>query len=85
MDETPISARRVALGFALSGGVALLPVLVLLVHAVALPSGLLADATGADRVLLLGVGSVVLTMALVGLAAVTVTSALRLIRRPSRA
>ena len=85
MDETPISARRVVLGFALSGGVALLPVLVLLVQAVALPSGLLADAAGVDRVLLLGVGSVVLTMALVGLAAVTVTSALRLIRRPSRA
>ncbi|MBC7631292.1 hypothetical protein [Aeromicrobium sp.] len=85
MDYTPISARRVLLGFSLTAFIALVPLLFLLLKSNPLPVQFLADADGGHGRLVLGTGSVIVTMMLVGLIALTVTAASRVVRRPSRA
>ncbi len=85
MDYTPISARRVVIGFSMTGFVALLPLLFLVLETRPLPAGLVADSGGVVGALVLGLVSVVLTTAVVALIALTVVTARRAARRPSRA
>ena len=86
MDYTPISARRVLLGFSVTAFLALVPLLFIFLESNSLPVDLLADAdaNGGYGGLVLGYGSVIITMMLVGLAALTITIAGRVVRRPSR-
>ena len=82
MDYTPISARRVLLGFGLTGFVALLPVVFIVLHSGTTPWKFAAGADGSYR------GLVVTTVLMLTLALVTWLVSLavtRLSRRPSRA
>lgn len=85
MDSTPISARRVVLGFALTAFVALLPVLFLLLESGSVPWASMSSAAGGYRGLLIGAGSVVAAALLIGAASIMVLVGRRVVRRPSRA
>jgi hypothetical protein len=86
MDYTPISTRRVLLAFALTGFVALVPALYLLLQSeTGGPLSLFSDADGGYRGLVLGAGSVVLTAFLIGALMLTVAIGRRMVRRPTRA
>ena len=85
MDYTPISARRVVMGFSMTGVVALLPLLFLFLETRPLPAGPVAGSGGVWGALVLGLVTVVLATTVVALIALTVVTARRAVRRPSRA
>lgn len=85
MDYTPISARRILLGFAFTAFIAILPLLVVYLRQHTLPVDVFPDTDGGYRGVVLGIGSVVSAMTLVALATATVLTARRMARRPSRA
>lgn len=81
MDYTPIGVGRVLLAFALTIVVAVLPLVAVLVsHTPATFST--PDGYGG---LVLGLGTVVFAMALIGLSRLTVAAKRRAVGRPSRA
>lgn len=84
MDYTPISTRRVLLGFGFTAVIALLPILFVLLRVDGAPVGTLIDAVGGYRGLVLGAGSIITTL-LVGLVTAVVVVARRVVRRPTRA
>jgi hypothetical protein len=88
MDYTPISARRVLLGFGMTAFVALFPALFLLLqsgHAGPVSLTFLADSDGSYRGLMLAAGSTLLTMFLIGALMLAVVVGRRIARRPSSA
>lgn len=86
MDYTPISTRRVLVAFALTGFVALLPLLfVVLQTRHSGPWPMLSDGNGGYRGVVLGIGSVVMTAVLIGALMLLVAIGRRMVRRPSRA
>ena len=86
MDYTPISTRRVLVAFAITGFVAFLPALVLVLRSRhAGPLDLLVDDSGSYHGFVLGAGSVILTALVIGALMLAVAIGRRMIRRPSRA
>lgn len=85
MDYTPINARRVLVGFSLTGLFAVLPFLVIFLDTHTLPFGVAVDASGVYRALMLGVGSVVMMAALAGVVALAFAVARRAVGHVSRA
>lgn len=84
MDHTPISFGRVLVAFALTAAVGLVPVLAIVLNnnpSVLGPFGV-GDGYGG---LVLGLGSIALAVALIGLAWLAVAFGRRVVRRPSRA
>lgn len=84
MDHTPISFGRVLVAFALTAAVGLVPVLAIVLNnnpSVLGPFGV-SDGYGG---LVLGLGSIALAVALIGLAWLAVAFGRRVVRRPSRA
>lgn len=85
MDYTPISARRVVVGFSLTAFVALAPLLFLFLSSSPSPVGAATDGVDGYRGLVLGAGSLVLVMLLIALVTLAIITARRVVRRPSRA
>jgi len=84
MDYTPINARRVLVGFVLTGVVAFLPILFVVAQATSLSLDLSVDLGAVYRAVMLGVVSVVVMAALVSMVALMVVSARRAMGRLSR-
>lgn len=84
MDYTPISARRVLLGFAFTGFIALLPALYVLLQSDRTPP-FVTDASGFYRAAGLMIGSVLLTAGLIALFVLLVSLARRAARPPTNA
>lgn len=86
MDYTPISTRRVLAAFAITGFVAFLPALFLLLQSRPTgPLSILVGPEGGYRGLVLGAGSVVLTASVTGALVLAVAIGRRMVRRPTRA
>lgn len=86
MDYTPISARRVLMAFGLTAFVAVLPALFCLLQAGHTgPMSFLDEAGSGYRGLVLGAGSVILTMLVIAALMLVVVVGQRMVRRPSRA
>ena len=86
MDYTPISTRRVLLAFAFTAIVAVVPVLFVLLDSRSNGThSLIPDTEGDYRGLVLGAGSLVLTVFLIGAPMLMVAIGRRIVRRPTRA
>lgn len=81
MDYTPISAGRVLVAFAMTIIVGLVPVLLIVLNA---NSSILGNTDVGDGGLALGLGSIAVAIALIGLTWLAVAFARRAVRRPSR-
>jgi hypothetical protein len=84
MDYTPISAGRVLAAFALTVIVGVMPVLAIVLKDNSSTLGPLGVIEGYGG-LVLGLGSIALAMALIGLTWLAVAFGRRVVRRPSRA
>ncbi|MCW2831935.1 MAG: hypothetical protein JWP31_2627 [Aeromicrobium sp.] len=85
MDYTPISVRRVLFGFSLTALTAVLPLLVVMLRSSPWSGDAFTGGVDGYRWVMLGVGGVIGTMALVSLAALAWLVSRRAAGRPSGA